>query len=148
MAMLEVIEEYRGAGSLTHFPNLMKQELKGKGLDLSNKATAEELKEGKKSVCKKFMAVLMLNGANGAKYNDLNRCMKKNFVTGTSTYPVNPEAVLCIFKAYQPHVGWGKHRQDARAGTKEGAMFAQTKGDNSWKARVNCHNCGKKGRIA
>ncbi len=27
MAMMEVIEEYRGAGSLTHFPNLLKQEL-------------------------------------------------------------------------------------------------------------------------
>jgi hypothetical protein len=48
MAMFEVIEEYGGTGSLTHFPNLLKQELKGKGLDLS-KATAEELKEGKKT---------------------------------------------------------------------------------------------------
>ncbi len=27
-------------------------------------------------------------------------------------------------------------------------MFAQTEGDNSWKTRVNCHNCGKKGHIA
>jgi hypothetical protein len=26
-------------------------------------------------------------------------------------------------------------------------MFAQTEGDNSWKTRVNCHNCGKKGHI-
>jgi hypothetical protein len=41
-AMLEVIEEYVGAGSLTHFPNLLKQELKGKGLVLS-KTTSEEL---------------------------------------------------------------------------------------------------------
>jgi hypothetical protein len=28
-------------------------------------------------------------------------------------------------------------------------MFAQqTKGGNTWKARENCHNCGKKGHIA
>jgi hypothetical protein len=27
-------------------------------------------------------------------------------------------------------------------------MFAQTEGDNLWKTRVNCHNCGKKGHIA
>jgi hypothetical protein len=40
--MLEVIEEYGGAGSLIHFPNLLNQELKGKGLDLS-KTTSEEL---------------------------------------------------------------------------------------------------------
>jgi hypothetical protein len=44
MAMMEVIEEYEGAGSLTHFPNLLKRELKAIGLDLST-ATAEELKE-------------------------------------------------------------------------------------------------------
>jgi hypothetical protein len=47
MAMMEVIEEYGGAGSLTHFPNLLKQELEAIGLDLST-ATAEELKEGKR----------------------------------------------------------------------------------------------------
>ncbi len=27
MDMMEVIEKYRGAGSLTHFPSLLKQEL-------------------------------------------------------------------------------------------------------------------------
>ncbi len=27
-------------------------------------------------------------------------------------------------------------------------MFAQTEGENSWKTRVNYHNCGKKGNIA
>ena len=28
-------------------------------------------------------------------------------------------------------------------------MFAQAEGgDNSWKARINCHKCGKKGHIA
>jgi hypothetical protein len=27
-------------------------------------------------------------------------------------------------------------------------MFSQAEGDNSWKTRVNCHNCGKKGHIA
>jgi hypothetical protein len=26
-------------------------------------------------------------------------------------------------------------------------MIAQTEGDNLWKTRVNCHNCGKKGHI-
>jgi hypothetical protein len=64
MAMLEVIEEYGGTVSLTHFPNLLKQELQGKGLDISM-ATAEELKEGKKTMGKKFLAAVMLNSANG-----------------------------------------------------------------------------------
>ncbi len=58
MAMLEVIEECGSTGSLTHFPNQLKQELEGKGLDLS-KASADKLKEGKKTVCKKFLAALM-----------------------------------------------------------------------------------------
>jgi hypothetical protein len=56
---------------------------------------------------------------------------------GTSTYPKSPEAVLRILNAYQPPTGWGKHKQDAGTGTKEGAMFAQTEGDNLWKTRVN-----------
>jgi hypothetical protein len=32
-------------------------------------------------------------------------------------------------------------------GTKKELCFLN-EGDNSWKARVNCHNCGKKGHIA
>jgi hypothetical protein len=46
MAMFEVIKEYRGAGSMTHFPNMLKQELETNGTDLS-KATSEQLKDGK-----------------------------------------------------------------------------------------------------
>jgi hypothetical protein len=70
MAMLEVIEEYGGAGSMTHFPNMLKRELEADGTDMS-KATNKQLKEGNKAVCKKFLAALMLSRANGAKYNDL-----------------------------------------------------------------------------
>jgi hypothetical protein len=136
MAMMEVIEEYGGAGSLTHFLNLLKQELKAKELDFST-ATAEELKEGKKTTCKKFLAALMLNGANGTKYNDLKRRIQENFVMGTGTYPRSPEAVLHILNAYQPPTGWGKRRQGAGAGTEEGAIFTQTEGENLWKTRVN-----------
>jgi hypothetical protein len=139
MAMIEVIEEYGGAGSFTYFPNLLKQELKATGLDLST-ATAEELTEGKKTVSKKFLAGFMLSGANGMKYNELKRSMKENFVMGTSTYPGSPEAVLRILNAYQRPAIWGKRRLDAGTGTEEGAMFAQTEGDNSCKTRVNFHN--------
>jgi hypothetical protein len=65
MAMLEVIEEYGGAGSMTHFPNMLKQEIKADGTDVS-KATNEQMKEGKKAVHEKFLAALMLSRANGA----------------------------------------------------------------------------------
>ena len=70
MAMLKVIEEYRGAGSMTHFPNMLKREIKADVTDMS-KAINEQVKEGKKAVRKKILAALMLSGANGAKYNDL-----------------------------------------------------------------------------
>ena len=49
MAMLKVIKEYGGTGLLTHFPNMLKQELKADGIDLS-KATTDKLKEGRKAV--------------------------------------------------------------------------------------------------
>jgi hypothetical protein len=116
-------------------------------VDLS-KANTDKLKEGKKTVCKKFLAVLMLNGANGAKYNDLKQSMKENFTMGTSTYAESPKVVLCILNTYQMTIGWGKRRQETRAGTKEGAMFAQTEGDNFSKTRVNYHNCAKKRHCA
>jgi hypothetical protein len=131
MAMLEVIEEYGGAGLMTHFPNMLKQELEANGIDLS-KATNEQLKDRKKTVCKKFLAALMLSGANGAKYNNLKQGMKENFITGTSKYSESPEAVLRILNTYQPPAGWKKRRQEAGTTSKEGAIFAQTKGgDNS-----------------
>ncbi len=52
------------------------------------------MKEGKKTVREKFLAALMLSRANGEKYNNLKQSMKENFVTGMSTYPESPEAVL------------------------------------------------------
>jgi hypothetical protein len=47
MAMLEVIEEYGGAGSMTHFPNMLKREIEADGTGMSN-ATNKQMKEGKK----------------------------------------------------------------------------------------------------
>jgi len=70
MAMLEVIEEYGVAGSMTHFPNMLKREIEADGTDMS-KATNEQVKKGMKAIREKFLPALMLSGANGAKYNDL-----------------------------------------------------------------------------
>jgi hypothetical protein len=125
MAMLKVIEEYGGTVLMTNFPNMLKQELDADGIDLS-KATSNQVKEGKKTVCKKFLAAQMLSGANREKYNNLKRSMKENFVTGTSTYPESPEAVLQILNAYQPPAGWNKRRQEAGAASEERAIFAQS----------------------
>ena len=88
-----MIEDYGGAGLMTQFPNMLKQELEADGTDII-KATNEQMKAGKKAVCMKILAALMLSGANGGKYNDLKQGMKENFITGTCTYPESPEAVL------------------------------------------------------
>ncbi len=117
---------------------MLKKEIKSMGTDLA-KATSDQLKQAKKTVRDTFLAALMLSEANGAKYNDLKRNMKENFVTGTSRYPESPKAVLRILNAYQPPAGWNRRKQDTRARTEEGTMFAQAKGgDDSWKARTNC----------
>ncbi len=70
-------------------------------------------------------------------------------VTGTSTYPESPEAVLRILNAYVPPAGWNKCRQEAGTASEEGAMFAQTGdgGENSWKTKQTCYKCGEKGHI-
>ena len=136
MALLEVIEEYGGTGSLTNFPNMIKKELLSKKIMDPSKASADELKEAKSIVREKFLAALMLNGANASMYGELKRSMAENYVTGTSEYPDSPEVVLHILNAYQPPAGWNMNRrkQYAGAGTDEGAMFVQTDNDN-WNAR-------------
>jgi len=59
--------------------------------------------------------------------------MNENFVTGTSTYPKSPEAVLRIPNACVPPVGWNKRQQKAGAASEEGAVLTQTSNgqDNS-----------------
>jgi hypothetical protein len=55
MALVNVIEEYGEPGSITHFPNMIKKELESKdpGIDMS-KATPDQMKEAKKTVCEKI----------------------------------------------------------------------------------------------
>ncbi len=133
---------------MMHFPNMLKKEIESMGTDLA-KSTSDQLKQTKKTVRDNFLAALMLSGANGAKYNDLKRNMKENFVTGTSRYPESPKAVLRILNAYHPPAGWNRRKQDTGAGTEVGTMFAQAEGGgDSWKARINCHKCRKKRHIA
>jgi hypothetical protein len=115
-----------------------------------SKATPDKLKEAKGTVRGKFLAALMLNGANAAKYNELKCSIAENYVTGTSKYPESPELVLRILNAYQLPSGWNfnRRKQEVGAGTNKGAaMFAQT-GDDSWKADIECYKCGKKGHLA
>jgi len=72
MALVKVIQEYGGPGSLSHSPNMITKEIKMlfPGVDISN-ATSDHMKQGKKVVRDKFLAALMLNGANGQKYGKL-----------------------------------------------------------------------------
>jgi hypothetical protein len=74
LALTEVIEEYGGAGCITHFPTMMKKELTkiNESLDDASKATPEQRAQAKLAVRNKFLAALMLNGANEARYGDLS----------------------------------------------------------------------------
>ncbi len=63
----------------------------------------QQVKEAKKGVVRnKFLAALMLNGANGTRYGESKQSMAENFVTGSSEYPKSPEMVMRILNAYQP----------------------------------------------
>ena len=109
MALVEVIEEYGGTGSLTHFPNMIKKELLSKNITDPSKASADDLREARGVVREKFLAALMLNGANASKHGELKRSMAENYVTGTSEYPKSLEVVLHILNAYQPPAGLNTH---------------------------------------
>ncbi len=75
MVLVEVIEEYGRAEPLTHFPNMIRKELASKNITDMSKAMPNELKEVKGTMRDKFLAALMLNGANAAKYSELKRSM-------------------------------------------------------------------------
>ncbi len=62
---------------LTHFLNMIRKELSSKNIANMSKAMPGKLKEAKSVVRDKFLAALMLNGANAAKYNKLKRGMAK-----------------------------------------------------------------------
>ncbi len=55
------------------------------------KATEEEVATAKKIVKEKFLAALMLSGANRKRYGEIKRGMAENYVTGTSKYLKSPE---------------------------------------------------------
>ena len=77
LALAKVIEEYGGAGSLTHFPSMIKKELLSNNIAVIN-ATAIQMEKAKKNVQDKFLAALMLSKANCDKYDDLKRSMQEN----------------------------------------------------------------------
>ena len=126
LAMVEVFKEYGGAGSLAHFPNMLKKELKVAKEENQNtgKATDQEQAKAKKVVREKFLAALMLSKVNCDKYGELKRSMAENYMTGTGEYPKSPEMVLPILNAYVPPPGWNRHAKQSRGG-EEVAMFAQ-----------------------
>jgi hypothetical protein len=105
LALVEVIEEYGGARSLTHFPNMIKKELLSDNIDVIN-ATADQMKKAKKNVREKFLTALMLSRGNCDKYGDLKKSMQENYMTGTSKYPDSSELVLRILNAYVPPPSW------------------------------------------
>ncbi len=45
-------------------------------------------------------------------------------------------------------MGWNRCiKQEAGNPSDEGAMFAQSSGDDAWKADVTCFGCGEKGHL-
>ena len=142
LVMVEVIEEYGGAGLLTYFPKMIKKEvIAAKAANNNTGATTgDETKEAKKIVRDKFLAALMLSGANCDRYGDLKRSMAENYVTGTSKYPESPDIVLRILNAYVPPAGWNRHVKQGGGG-EERAMFIPSI-DDSWKNNITCHNRG------
>jgi hypothetical protein len=102
--MVEVIEEYGGAGSLTYFYNMIKKELELKKIDM-DKARVSKIRDAKKIVRNKFLVTLMLSGVNREKYGKFKRSMAESYVTRTSKYPESPEVVSCILSTYTPPPG-------------------------------------------
>ena len=147
MAMVEVIEEYGGAGSLTFFTNMIKKKLESKKIDMG-KVSTSIMRDAQKIVGDKFQAAPMLSKVNREKYGKLKRSMAENYVTRTRKYPKSPEVVLCILSAYTLPPGCNRCLKQEGCDRDNGAIFVQLDGrDDSWKKNIFCFNCGKKGHL-
>jgi hypothetical protein len=54
MAMLEIIKEYGGSGWMTHFSNMLKQELEAEGTEMTN-ASSGEMKKQRRQFARSFL---------------------------------------------------------------------------------------------
>ncbi len=77
---------------------MIKKELMTKSIDM-DKASGDNMNKSKKPVQNKFLATLMLSGANHDKYGELKCSMAENYVTELNKYPESPEVVLRILNA-------------------------------------------------
>jgi hypothetical protein len=80
MALVKVIKEYGGTGSLTHFLNMIKKELLSKNITDPGKAMVDELKEAKCIVREKFLAAyLKLISATGRMKHESTQARSWNW---------------------------------------------------------------------
>jgi hypothetical protein len=99
-----------------------------------DKAGTSEMRDAKKIVRDKFLAVLTLSRANREKYGELKRSLAENYVTRTSKYPKSPEVVLCFLSAYTLPPGWNRCLKQEGGVRDKRAMFVQLDGrDDSGK---------------
>jgi hypothetical protein len=92
---------------MTFPPNMIKKELDSKGINM-DRATTSKMQDAKKIVRNKFLAALMLTGANRDKYGELKCSIVENYVIGTTEYPERPKVVLRILSVYTPLPGWNR----------------------------------------
>ncbi len=93
-------------------------------------AFTDKMKKTKKTVREKFLAALMLSGANRAKYNNLKQDMKENFATGTSTYP----RALRLYSKSSTHIshllgGTNTDRKQEQRAKKEQCLLRPATGE-------------------
>jgi hypothetical protein len=92
-AHVKTIETYGGIGAIGVVPTFVNQELKnmevnGNCLDAAN-SSETELPTAKATVHDKFLAGLMLSGANRDRYNALRYELANQYGFGNNLYPQN-----------------------------------------------------------
>lgn len=145
--MIRVLTKFAGEGVIGHLPLMAATELETMastgGFTVSS-ATDDQRSAAAQVASDKFLAALMLSGANLKRFDSLKKELSNSFAMGVDNYPTTLEEVLDLLNSYKPIAS--SRPTAAPAATRpsdaieEQAMFAQ--GDTPV-----CNDCNEPGHV-
>jgi hypothetical protein len=134
-AMVESAQSY--GSSLGVSEGLRNLELANSGHTITN-ATAAQKQAAITAAKEKYLATVMLDGANFKRFSSLRESLDKDYAKGVDTYPVNRNAVLRLMNTWDDSVKSRARKPDPKK-EKEDAdhLFAQDE-----ERSIKCYKCG------
>eukprot|EP00804_Cyclotella_cryptica_P023700 CCRYP_019316-RA/>CCRYP_019316-RA protein AED:0.38 eAED:0.25 QI:0/0/0/1/0/0/2/0/908 len=138
-ALVDTAESY--GSSLGMSRGLVDEELRLMGTNRASCSVAQK-EEAFSTAREKYLAMLMLDGANKERFGALKEDMDLDYAKGQDTYPMTQNAVLRLLNSKNNTVVKRTPLPKQEAGGEDNMVFAQSTD------RRKCFRCGKPGHIA